>query len=102
MQPINSASIEQLVDNTVLLLRAMGYKCEMIPTKLMLGDFKIQLVGSEMVKWKRKLKEAFGVQGGTNFLVPTNRRAQVDMVLDEEKEPAPNLDDQAERDVDDL
>ena len=84
MQPINSVSIEQLADSTVLLLRAMGYKCEMIPTKLMLGDFKVRLVGSEMVKWKRKLKEAFGVQGGTKFLVPTNRRAQVDVVLDEE------------------
>lgn len=102
MQPINSVSIEQLADSTVLLLRAMGYKCEMISTKLMLGNFKVLLVGSEIMKWKRNLKVAFGVQGGTKFLVPTNRRAQVDMVLDEEKTPASNLDDQVERDVDDL
>ena len=66
----------------------------------MLSEFKIRLVGSELVRWKRNLKEVFGVQGGTKSLVPLNRRAQVEMVFVEEKRPAPLLDDQVVREVD--
>ena len=81
MQPLNSMSLEHLVDSTVLLLRAMGYKFEMVPTKLMLLDFKFRFVGSELMRWKRNLKEVLGLQGGTKSLVPLNRRTQADMVL---------------------
>ena len=48
MRPANSVSIEKLVYSTVLLWGSMGYKCEMVPTKLMLGDFNVRLVGNEM------------------------------------------------------
>ena len=63
----------------------MGYKYEMLPTKLMLSNYKFHLVGSELVRWERKMKEVLGVQGGTKSLVPLNRRPQADMVLLEEK-----------------
>ena len=77
MQSLNSMSLDQLADSTVLLLRAMGYMCEMVPTKLILSSFKVRLVGSELVRWKRKIKEVFGVQGGAKSLAPLNRRTQV-------------------------
>ena len=32
VQPLNSMSLEQLVDKKVLLLRAMNYKCDMVLT----------------------------------------------------------------------
>ena len=50
----------------------MEYKCEMVPTKMMLAEFKARLVGSELVMLKRKLKEVFGVERGTNSLVSLN------------------------------
>ena len=59
----------------------MGYNCEMVPTKLMLSDYKVRMVGSELVGWKCMLKKVFGVQGGTKSFFPFNRRAHVDMVL---------------------
>ena len=55
LQPLNSVSLEELSDNTVLLL--------LEPSKIMLADLKTRSVGVEMMKWKRKVKEAFGVEG---------------------------------------
>ena len=55
LQPLNSVSLEELFDNTVLLL--------LEPSKIMLADLKTRSVGVEMMKWKRKVKEAFGVEG---------------------------------------
>ena len=95
-------SIEQLVDITVLLLRAMEYKCERVPTKLMLVKPKVRLVGSELVILKRKLKELFGAEGGTNSFVPLSCSNQADMVLVEEKRPAPFIDEQFMRKVEDM
>ena len=53
----------------------------MVPTKMMLSDFKVRLVGRELVKWKRKLKARIGVECGTKSFVPLNRRTQADMVF---------------------
>ena len=68
----------------------------------MLSEFKIRLVGSELVRWKRNLKEVFGVQGGTKSLVPLNRMVQVDMVLVKEERPAPFIDKRIMLQVDDM
>uniref|UniRef100_M4BL09 Uncharacterized protein n=1 Tax=Hyaloperonospora arabidopsidis (strain Emoy2) TaxID=559515 RepID=M4BL09_HYAAE len=84
IQTLNSMSLEQLDDNTVLLLRVMGYKCTTRPSKLILADFKIRSVGVEIMKWQRKLNEALGLEGGMNLLIPLNRRAQLDKMLEED------------------
>ena len=81
MQSFNSMSLEKLADSTVLLLRAIKYKWQMVPTKLMLANFEISLVSSELVRSKRKLKEVLWVQGGTKSLGSLNRQTQVYMVL---------------------
>ena len=70
--------------------------------ELRLLDFIIRLVGSELVKWKRKLNIVFGVEGGKKFLVPFNCRTQVKMVLGEEKKQAPFIDEHVVREVDDM
>ena len=45
------------------------------------------------MKWKRKLKETFGLRGEMKLKVPLNHRAQADKMLEEEKTPAPRLDE---------
>ena len=61
----------------------------MLPTELILSDFKIRSVGRELVRSELQLNEVFGEQGGMKILAPLIRRAQADMVLVEEKRPAP-------------
>ncbi|KAL4140282.1 hypothetical protein PRNP1_014567 [Phytophthora ramorum] len=86
-QPINSQTIEQLVEDTVLLLRAMGYRCGHKPSKPALTTCNVSSVGVELMRWKRKLKDLFGMQGGLKGQVPKSRRA--DELLDEQKAPPP-------------
>ncbi|EGZ04430.1 hypothetical protein PHYSODRAFT_343274 [Phytophthora sojae] len=38
-QPVNSTDINQLVEDTVLLLKAMGFRCTSRPNSLLLGDW---------------------------------------------------------------
>ena len=52
-----------------------------------------------MMKWKRKMKEAFGLQGGTRLQVSLSLRAQVDKMLEEEKTPAPRRDERNMREA---
>ena len=59
----------------------------------MLEDFKTRSVGIEMMNWKRKLKEAFGKEGGTKAQNPLNRREQVDNMFEEDKSLVPRLDE---------
>ena len=80
----------------------MGYKCTTRPSKLMLAGFKSRSVGVEMIKWKRKLKEAFGMEGGTKAQTPLNRREQVDKMLEEAKSPVPRRDERIMQGTDDL
>ena len=55
IEPLNSMTLEELANNTVLLLRAMRYRCDTRPSKLMLTDSKTSLAGFELMKKKRKL-----------------------------------------------
>ena len=83
IQPLNSMTIDQLVDATILLMRAMGYRCTTQPNKLMRTDFKIRSVGLELMKWRRKLKDAFGMQGSVTNQISLARQDQVDKILEE-------------------
>uniref|UniRef100_H3GQN3 Uncharacterized protein n=1 Tax=Phytophthora ramorum TaxID=164328 RepID=H3GQN3_PHYRM len=56
-QPFNSQTIEQLVEDTVLLLRAMGYRCGHKPSKPALTTCNVSSVGVELMRWKRKLED---------------------------------------------
>uniref|UniRef100_H3GF40 Eukaryotic/viral aspartic protease n=1 Tax=Phytophthora ramorum TaxID=164328 RepID=H3GF40_PHYRM len=86
-QPINSQTIEQLVEDSVLLLRAMCYRCGHKPSKPALTTCNVSSVGVELMRWKRKLKDLFGMQGGLKGQVPKSRRAGE--LLDEQKAPPP-------------
>ena len=63
----------------------------------MLLNFKVRMVGSELVRRKRKLTEVLGVEGGPKYPVPFNRRTQAYMVLVEEKKPELFIYEQAVR-----
>ena len=102
MQPLSTISLEKLVESTVLLLRAMVHKCKMVPTKLISSDLKVLLVGSELVRWKLKLKEVFVVQEGSKSLHSYYRRTQADMVPVEKKRLELLLDEQVGLRVEDI
>ncbi|GMG18040.1 unnamed protein product [Phytophthora fragariaefolia] len=54
-QAVNSTDINQLVEDTVLLLKAMGFRCNGRPNSLILGDWSLSRAGAELPKWKRRL-----------------------------------------------
>ncbi|GMF40612.1 unnamed protein product [Phytophthora fragariaefolia] len=64
-QPGNSTGINQLVEDTVLLLKAMGFRCNSRPNNLILGDWWLSRAGVELLKWKRRLRLAFGLERHT-------------------------------------
>ncbi|GMF44359.1 unnamed protein product [Phytophthora fragariaefolia] len=61
-QPVNSIDITQLVEDTVLLLKAMGFRCNGRPNSLILGDWSLSRAGAELLKCKRRLRLAFGLE----------------------------------------
>ncbi|GMF61128.1 unnamed protein product [Phytophthora fragariaefolia] len=61
-QPVNSTDINQLVEDTVMLLKAMGFRCDGRPNSLILGDWSLSRAGAELLKWKRRLRLAFGLE----------------------------------------
>ena len=50
IEPLNSMTLEELAKNTVLLLRAMRYKCDTRPFKLMFTDSRTSLAVFELMK----------------------------------------------------
>ncbi|KAG6578291.1 Eukaryotic/viral aspartic protease [Phytophthora cinnamomi] len=60
--PIDSSSLTQLGEQTKRLLEAMGFECAAVPSKVALAVWDLSEVSSELTKWKRKLKDAFGVR----------------------------------------
>ncbi|POM60938.1 hypothetical protein PHPALM_30133 [Phytophthora palmivora] len=63
VRPVNSISIGALAEGTKRLLEAMGCECTMTPTKPALEVWDLRDVSTEVTKWKRKLKDMFGVRG---------------------------------------
>ncbi|GMF82102.1 unnamed protein product [Phytophthora fragariaefolia] len=47
-QPVNSTDINQLVEDTVLLLKVMGFRCNGRPNSLILGDWSLSRAGAEL------------------------------------------------------
>ncbi|KAG6622040.1 uncharacterized protein IUM83_07337 [Phytophthora cinnamomi] len=61
-QPINCTSLDQRVEDTALLLKAMGYRCTSRPNSLMLSGWDVRQAGSELTQWKRRLGAEFGLK----------------------------------------
>ncbi|GMF56598.1 unnamed protein product [Phytophthora fragariaefolia] len=61
-QPINSTGINQLVEDTVLLLKAMGYRCNSRPNSLILSGWSLARASAELTQWKRRLRAEFGLE----------------------------------------
>ncbi|GMF70067.1 unnamed protein product [Phytophthora fragariaefolia] len=49
-QPINSTGINQLVEDTVLLLKAMGYRCNSRPNSLILSGWSLARASDELTQ----------------------------------------------------
>ncbi|GMF55729.1 unnamed protein product [Phytophthora fragariaefolia] len=61
-QPINSTGINQLVEDTVLLLKAMGYRCNSRPNILILSGWSLARASAELTQWKRRPRAEFGLE----------------------------------------
>ncbi|GMF52379.1 unnamed protein product [Phytophthora fragariaefolia] len=61
-QPINSTGINQLVEDTVLLLKAIGYRCNSRPNSLILSGWSLVRASAGLTQWKRRLRAEFGLE----------------------------------------
>jgi hypothetical protein len=61
-QSVNSTNINELVQDTVLLARAMGYRCNGRPNSLILSSWELRRASMEITHWKRRLRIAFGLK----------------------------------------
>ncbi|GMF34961.1 unnamed protein product [Phytophthora lilii] len=61
--PIDSSSVSKLAEQTKRLLEAMGFECTALPSKVALDVWELGDVSAELTKWKRKLKDTFGIRG---------------------------------------
>ncbi|EGZ29927.1 hypothetical protein PHYSODRAFT_323378 [Phytophthora sojae] len=59
--PINSTSTRQLAQNTVDLLHAMGCEPQILSTEAALACWTPTTAAMALTKWRKKLREAFGV-----------------------------------------
>ncbi|GMF29582.1 unnamed protein product [Phytophthora lilii] len=58
--PVDSASTQQVARDTVILLRSMGCEPQKHPSDAVLRDWTPSNAGTVLMKWKRKLRMAFG------------------------------------------
>ncbi|OWY97133.1 hypothetical protein PHMEG_00032416, partial [Phytophthora megakarya] len=56
--PVNSTSTSQVAEDTVSLLMAMGMEAHAYPSSTALADWTASEAGTELQRWKRKLKTA--------------------------------------------
>ncbi|KAG6615607.1 uncharacterized protein IUM83_05060 [Phytophthora cinnamomi] len=54
--------MDQLVEDTALLLKAMGYRCTSRPNSFVLSGWDVRRAGSELLQWKRRLRAEFGLE----------------------------------------
>ncbi|OWY90463.1 Eukaryotic/viral aspartic protease, partial [Phytophthora megakarya] len=62
--PVNSTSTSQVAENTMSLLMAMGMEAYAYPSSTALADWTASEAGTELQRWKRKLKTAFASNVG--------------------------------------
>ncbi|GMF53921.1 unnamed protein product [Phytophthora fragariaefolia] len=63
--PIDSSGLTQLAEETKRLLEAMGFECAAMPSKVALQIWELGDASAELTRWKRKLKDSFGVRSST-------------------------------------
>ncbi|KAE8959400.1 hypothetical protein PF011_g30445 [Phytophthora fragariae] len=90
-QPVNSTSINQLIEDTVLLLRAMGFRCNSRPNSLILGGWTLSRAGAEITRWKRRLRAEFGLERapGSRQLIQDRSAKMLELTADPSKVPLP-------------
>ncbi|KAE9274476.1 hypothetical protein PF008_g29582 [Phytophthora fragariae] len=90
-QPVNSTSINQLIEDTVLLLRAMGFRCNSRPNSLILGGWTLSRAGAEITRWKRRLRAEFRLERapGARQLIQDRSAKMLELTADPSKVPLP-------------
>ncbi|GMF52886.1 unnamed protein product [Phytophthora fragariaefolia] len=63
--PIDSSGLTQLAEQTKRLLEAMGFECAAMPSKVALQIWELDDASAKLTRWKRKLKDSFGVRSST-------------------------------------
>ncbi|ETP20798.1 hypothetical protein F441_05568, partial [Phytophthora nicotianae CJ01A1] len=73
--PVNLTSTRQFAENTVSLLMAMGCEAQAYPTEAALRDWSPSEAGTDLQKWKKKLRMAFGATNSSAGRHPVARQA---------------------------
>ncbi|GMG17722.1 unnamed protein product [Phytophthora fragariaefolia] len=63
--PIDSSGLTQLAEQTKRLLEAMGFECAAMPSEVARQIWELGDASAELTRWKRKLKDSFGVRSST-------------------------------------
>ncbi|GMF40494.1 unnamed protein product [Phytophthora fragariaefolia] len=68
--PIDSSGLTQLAEQTKRLLEAIGFECAAMSSKVALQIWELGDASAELTRWKRKLKDSFGVRSSTTVRKP--------------------------------
>ncbi|POM67747.1 Hypothetical protein PHPALM_16190 [Phytophthora palmivora] len=60
--PMELSDTAEVAETTILLLKAMGFRVTSRPSPWILSDWNLDLASVELLRWRGKLRKAFGVQ----------------------------------------
>ncbi|POM61018.1 hypothetical protein PHPALM_30036 [Phytophthora palmivora] len=60
--PMEWSDTAEVAETTILLLKAMGFRVTSRPSPWILSDWNLDLASVELLRWRGKLRKAFGVQ----------------------------------------
>ncbi|POM79559.1 Hypothetical protein PHPALM_2742 [Phytophthora palmivora] len=60
--PMEWSDTAEVAETTILLLKAMGFRVTSRPSPWILSDWNLDLASVKLLRWRGKLRKAFGVQ----------------------------------------
>ncbi|POM67755.1 LOW QUALITY PROTEIN: Hypothetical protein PHPALM_16183, partial [Phytophthora palmivora] len=61
-RPMEWSDTAEVAETTILLLKAMGFRVTSRPSPWILSDWKLDLASVELLRWRGKLRKAFGIK----------------------------------------
>ncbi|POM74241.1 Hypothetical protein PHPALM_8837 [Phytophthora palmivora] len=94
--PMEWSDTAEVADTTIPLLKAMGFRVTSRPSPWILSDWNLDLASVELLRWRGKLRKAFGVQIKPRLLTASDGDSQLggmESQLDEKPSKTPYLKD---------
>ncbi|KAF1782531.1 hypothetical protein GQ600_21880 [Phytophthora cactorum] len=99
-QPVRAANINQVVEETLLLSRVMGYWCNSRSNSLSLSEWGLSRAATELWQLRKKLRVAFGLVKDSSGAWPANgRNAEFEFSENPSRIPLPKTPETKKREV---